>query len=133
MFLTMLLIFNFTKYIRITKHIRITRHTRKNYQTLSDRLLTLSDITYFKKQNCTGYDQRYPKNITNDNNNTNDDGNKTYEIYKLFLLYDKKQLLDILENERISINTKLELVKNNSIIAPNLSAGGLFRDWDYDI
>ena len=128
MFLTMLLIFNFTK------HIRITRHIRKHYQTLSDRLLTLSDITYFKKQKCTGYDERYPKNITNDNtNNTNDDGNQTYEIYKLLLLYDKKQLLDILENEKISINTKLELVKNNSIIAPNLSAGGLFRDWDYDI
>jgi hypothetical protein len=114
----MLLIFNFS------------RHIRKHYQTLSDRLLTISEIKYFINKNITGYDERYSKNLTtNDNDN---DNNNTYEIYKLLLLYDKKQLLDVLKNEKISINTKLELVKNNSIITPNLYAGGLFRDWDYD-
>jgi dTDP-D-glucose 4,6-dehydratase len=44
--------------------------------------------------------------------------------------YEKKQMLEFLQNDKISIHTKLEALKDNSIQAHNLKAGGLINDFD---
>jgi hypothetical protein len=44
--------------------------------------------------------------------------------------FEKKQMLEFLQNDKISIHTKLEALKDNSIQAHNLKAGGLINDFD---
>ena len=43
---------------------------------------------------------------------------------------EKKRILEILQNEKISIHTKLDVLKDNSIQTYNLRAGGLINDFD---
>ena len=44
---------------------------------------------------------------------------------------ENKKLLDILENDKISINTKLNLLEDNTIKPINLTAGGLMDDFNF--
>ena len=84
----------------------------------------------FKKSNTfqlynkksSGNDERYPINETN-----------TIQLYKINEFYKKKILLDTLQNKSISINTKLNLLKDNSVKPTNLKAGGLFKDFDFKL
>jgi hypothetical protein len=49
----------------------------------------------------------------------------------------KKELIFLLENNKISINKKLELIKKNEILIPNyisqynFFSGGLIKDFDF--
>jgi hypothetical protein len=50
-------------------------------------------------------------------------------------IFNKYKLYKLFKNENISINTKLELIKKENIfdnnIVPNITKGGLYKDWDY--
>jgi hypothetical protein len=60
--------------------------------------------------------------------------NKT-EILNIAYFFKIKKMLDNLENEKISIYTKLQIVEewndfsNSSKYASNIFAGGLMKDW----
>lgn len=71
----------------------------------------------FNQNNTDGFDTRNTYNNTDIN------------FYELFT---KKQLLDDLLNNDLSIVDKLELLKDNEIRPPNLLAGGLFKDWEFN-
>ena len=79
-------------------------------------------LSTFTNTNCrsvyTGNDERYPNNETINE----------VEIYKN---HENKKLLDILENDKISINTKLDLLEDNTIKPINLTAGGLMDDFNF--
>ena len=75
------------------------------------------------KSDNTGNDERYPINETN---------NQT-QLYNINKNYEKKKLLDILKNDKISINTKLKLLEDNSIKPINLKAGGLLDDFNFTL
>jgi hypothetical protein len=68
-----------------------------------------------------GNDERYPINETNNE----------AEIYNIYKNHENKKLLDILENDKISINTKLDLLQDNTIKPINLTAGGLMDDFNF--
>ena len=69
----------------------------------------------------TGNDERYSINETNNE----------YEIYNIYKNHENKKLLDILENDKISINTKLNLLQDNTIKPINLTAGSLMDDFNF--
>ena len=69
----------------------------------------------------TGNDERYPINETNNE----------VEIYNIYKNHEMKKLLDILENDKISINTKLDLLEDNAVKPINLTAGGLMDDFNF--
>ena len=103
------------------------------------RFLLLCFIIYFKKyinnnsyllssfsntnhrSVYTGNDERYPINETNNE----------VEIYNIYKNHEMKKLLDILENDKISINTKLDLLEDNAVKPINLTAGGLIDDFNF--
>jgi hypothetical protein len=82
--------------------------------------LKLNTYSYAKKN--SGNDERYAfeKNETE----------ILSQIYKLRENLEKKHLLDILQNDKVSIYTKLNLVKDNSIQQSNINAGGLNNEFD---
>ena len=69
----------------------------------------------------TGNDERFPINETNNE----------AEIYNIHRNNEKKKLLDILENDKISINTKLDLLQDNTIKPINLTVSGLMNDFNF--
>jgi hypothetical protein len=87
-----------------------------------------------------GFDERFTKNITYINETT------CNEMQTIKDLYRKKQILDTLNSNKVSIYTKLSLIEQNDIeindtqteyinngIKPfNLKAGGLFKNSDFD-
>ena len=64
-------------------------------------LSTFSNNNY--RSIYTGNDERYPINETNNE----------AEMYNIYKNHENKKLLDILENDKISINTKLNLLTPN--------------------
>ena len=87
---------------------------------VNDNFNIINFQLYNKKS--SGNDERYPINETN-----------TIQLYKINEFYKKKILLDTLQNKSISINTKLNLLKDNSVKPTNLKAGGLFKDFDFKL
>jgi hypothetical protein len=105
------------------------------------RFLLLCFIIYFKKyinnrsyllstfsntshrSIYTGNDERYPINETNNE----------VEVYNIYKNHEKKNLLDILQNDKISINIKLNLLEDNTIKPINLTSGGLMYDFNFTI
>jgi hypothetical protein len=87
-----------------------------------NNLNTLQVLT--NKNKTSGYDYRYPINETNLENNC--------DIYKIQMNLNKKRVLDILQDKNVSINTKLDLIKDNGIKPPNIFAGGLMKDFDFN-
>jgi len=79
---------------------------------------------YSNKLGYNGYDMRYPIN------NSQIDYENMYKIYEL---YNKKKLYDILLSN-ISIYTKLDYISKEEkhIINQNITNGGLYKDWDFD-
>lgn len=116
--------------------LNLTRHFKKHYKLLSSNILISPEKQYILNKNITGYDEKYEKNMTIVNITT------TNEIEKLILLHNKKRILDILQNKKISTNTKLDVINTNfdkfekldnfNIKPSNLKAGGLFKDSDFD-
>jgi hypothetical protein len=82
-------------------------------------LSTFSNTNY--RSVYTGNDERYPINETNND----------VEIYNIYKNHENKNLLDILQNDKISINTKVDLLKDNTIKPINLTAGGLMDDFNF--
>ena len=121
MFFTIMLLFN------------LTRHFKKHYQLLSTNLITFPENKYLLNKNVTGNDEKYEKNMTLVNITT------ANEMEKILLLYNKKRILDILQNGEISTNAKLVVVTTNfdefdnyNIKPSNLKAGGLLKDSEFD-
>ena len=71
----------------------------------------------------TGNDERYPINETKNE----------AQLYNIYKNHENKKLLNILENDKISINTKLDLLENNTVKPINLTAGGLMNDFNFAI
>lgn len=82
-------------------------------------LSTFSNTNY--RSVYSGNDERFPINVTN---------NAT-QINYIYINHEKKKLLDILQNDKISINTKLNLLEDNTIKPINLTAGGLMDDFNF--
>ena len=96
-----------------------------------------SYISYIKISNkkYDGYDMRYI-----DENNFNNSVNSSIILYETKLnnyreIFNKYKLYKLLKNENVSINIKLELIKEeyvfNDNIVPNITKGGLYKDWDF--
>jgi len=94
----------------------------KKYINNNSYLLSTFSNTNYRSVN-SGNDERYPTNETN---------NET-EIYNIYKNHENKKLLDILQNDKISINTKLDLLHDNTIKSINLTAGGLMDDFNFTI
>jgi hypothetical protein len=92
---------------------------KKDTTNNSYLLSTFSNTNY--RSVYTGNDERYPTNETNNEAQINN-------IYKN---HENKKLLDILQNDKISINTKLNLLEDNTIKPINLTAGGLMDDFNF--
>ena len=71
------------------------------------------------RKKTSGNDERHIKNITQ----------YELEIKNFGKNWENKILLDILEDDAISINYKLELLKDDSIKVSNITAGGLTNDF----
>ena len=82
-------------------------------------LSTFSNTNY--RSVYRGNDERYPINETNND----------VEIYNIYKNHENKNLLDILQNDKISINIKLDLLQDNTIKPINLTAGGLMDDFNF--
>jgi hypothetical protein len=94
-------------------------YLKKNINNNSYLLSTFLNTNY--KSVYTGNDERFPINETNNE----------AEIYNIHKNNEKKKLLDILENDKISINTKLDLLQDNTIKPINLTVSGLMNDFNF--
>ena len=94
---------------------------KKNINNISYLLGSFSN-TYYRSV-YSGNDERYPVNETINH----------VELNNIYRNYENKKLLDILENDKISINTKLNLLKDNSIKPINLKSGGLMNDFNFTL
>lgn len=92
------------------------------YKKYSNNYYLLSTFSNTNYRNVhAGNDERYPINETINE----------VEIYNIYKNHEKKKLLDILQNDKISINTKVDLLQDNNIKTINLTAGGLMDDFNF--
>ena len=106
----------------------------KELNTFSlDNELLISNINNKINKNISGNDVRYAINISTNLNDKEikEENSKEENRYKWLGLLNKKKLLDILENNKVSIPTKLDLIKENSIYPSNLTAGLKKEDYDF--
>ena len=96
-------------------------YCQTNYNFLFHKNLN----TYLNAKKTSGNDERY----SSEKNETE----IRMQLYNLQEIFEKKRLLDILQDDKVSINIKIELLKDNSIKASNLKAGGLFNEFDFDL
>lgn len=102
----------------------LTQLKELNNFSLDNELIINNKIN----KNLSGNDIRYANNIST---NINDTEIKEENRYKWLGILEKKKLLDILENDKVPIPTKLELIKENSIYIGNLIAGLKKEDYDF--
>ena len=76
---------------------------------------------YLSIKKLSGYDER-PHSTINETE-------KQIFLYQMQKNFEKKKLLDILQNDNVCLHKKMELLENNSITSPNLMAGGLRNDF----
>jgi hypothetical protein len=107
----------------IPKNIKFISTHLKHLNTFSLNNELSSKKNYFI--NTTGIDERFS------NNNLMDIDINEKNKCKLYYLFEKKKLLDILENDKVSTLTKLNLIKKNSIYGFNLFAGLKKEDYDF--
>jgi hypothetical protein len=95
-------------------------YCQKNYNILFSKKTN----TYLNAKVSSGNDERYSveKNETE----------IKMQLHNLQKNFEKKRLLEILQDNNVSINTKIELLKDNSVKASNLKAGGLFNEFDFN-
>ena len=94
---------------------------------------------YQKYQKTNGFDHRPqlpPLNITDpfESIRKTSPQNKTEQITKIWGFFQKKRILDILQNPSIPIPMKMDILGVNDMpsLAPNILAGGLMSEWDFD-
>jgi len=98
----------------------------ENSKLISNKPLDVEDIIK------TGLDERVSKMNTIDSDKVNNE-----LLEKIQENFHKKQLLDILENNQISIIQKMDILNqylfyNTTSLHSNLFAGGLLNDWDFE-
>ena len=69
-----------------------------------------------------GWDNRY--------NESDADPDLLEQLKKNF---EKYEILKFLENDRVSMLDKVRKIGESGINAPNLNAGGLMKDWDFNV
>ena len=94
----------------------------KKYINNNSYLLSTFSNTNYRSVN-SGNDERFPINETNNEAQMNN----------IYINHEKKKLLDILQNDKISINIKLNLLEDNIIKPINLTAGGLMGDFNFTL
>ena len=94
----------------------------KKYIRNNSNSLSSFSNTYYRTI-YSGYDERYPVNQTDND----------VQLNNIYRNNKNKNLLDILQNDKISINKKLDLLKDNSIKPTNLKAGGLMNDYNFTL
>jgi hypothetical protein len=94
----------------------------------TELLMEKSNTNLAKNIKNNGFDQR----------DINKDSSEYVEIYQIYQIYQnlqKKKIIDLLENQNISINTKIDIlhnVLNYSEIKPmNICSGGLMKNFDF--
>ena len=92
----------------------------KKYINNNSYLLSTFSNTNYRSAN-SGNDERYPINETNNE----------AQRYNIYINHENKKLLDILQNDKISINIKLNLLEDNIIKPINLTAGGLMDEFNF--
>lgn len=98
--------------------------TNKINFLLTENLNTLSVVSNkYNSKKLSGYDERFPLNNTNSDN---------IELYNIAIFLEKKKLLDILQNENVSLMTKIFLLNDNTIRPHNIFAGGLMDNFDFE-
>jgi hypothetical protein len=124
----------FTKIYLVTDNYKpnfINSNTNNNtnnllsYNNIKDKgyYYDKRDNTY-KENKFNGYDSR--KNIT-----------EKGSIENIRIYFYKKSILDKLNNDKLSINTKMKYIEdynkffNNNNISSNIFAGGLMKNWDF--
>lgn len=122
-----MMLFNFLFFLVLLK-------LKKNIYTI--KTISISN-TYFLSRFYDNYNEltiTKNKGEFNKNNTDGFDTRKTYNDteFNFHELLIKKQLLYKLLNNDLSIVDKLELLKDNEIRPPNLLAGGLFKDWNFN-
>lgn len=100
-------------------------HVSTNHFIAKTNTLPIKQKNIFSKGYCSnikfsGNDERYPEN-------------EVEELNKVYENIQNKKYLDFLQDNNVSINNKLEMLRDNSIKAPNLHAGGLMEDFEFDI
>jgi hypothetical protein len=95
-------------------------------QKKSSNLFLYNSNTLINKvvsEKYNGYDHR----------NLND-MNKTSQVtvYKIQQHFEKKKILDLLQDTNVSLTTKIILLQDSSIKPSNLYAGGLMKDFDFE-
>ena len=100
------------------------------------RFLLLCFIVYFKKYiNNNSYLLSTFSNTNYRSVNSGNDEiyliNETNNEAQIYINHENKKLLDILQNDKISINTKLDLLEDNTIKPINLTVGGLMDDFNF--
>jgi hypothetical protein len=117
----------------------ISSRLNRNIYTLKTNSITntyFSSKFYNNSNELNKNSNELTKNKGNLNKNNTDgfDMRKTYNDtdFNFHELLIKKQLLDYLLNGDLSIISKLELLNDNEIKPPNLLAGSLFKDWDFN-
>ena len=75
---------------------------------------------FYSNMKFSGKDERYSEN-------------EVVETNKLYENIQNKKILDVLQDNTISIYNKLEMLRDDSIKPCNLHAGGLMEDFEFDI
>ena len=104
-------------------HKKIMRNDSKLFSSNSKNSNTLKTKGFSEKYD--GYDHR----ILNEPQKTDQ---KEVTLYKIHQHFEKKKLLDILQDTNVSLATKLLLLQDNSIKACNIIEGGLMKDFDFE-
>ena len=94
----------------------------KKYINNNSYLLSTFSNTNYRSVN-SGNDERFPINETTNEGQMNN----------IYINHEKKKLLDILQNDKVSINIKLNLLHDNNIKPINLTASGLMDDFNFTI
>ena len=103
----------------------VQKYGRSNYNLLT-KCSHHHDMNLYGKKNNTGNDERYLENEIE----------IQMEKYKIAQYFEKKRLLDTLENKNVSIYNKLKLLRENNknmnnITPYNLHSGGLMKHFDF--
>ena len=104
-------------------HKKIIRNDSKLFSSNAKNSNTLK--TKGTNEKYDGFDHR----ILNESLKTEQ---KEVTLYKIQKYFEKKKLLDILQDTNVSLSTKLLLLQDNSIKANNIIEGGLMKDFDFE-
>ena len=97
------------------------RYLKSFFVLLPKKLNTYKHSKTYANKKSSGYDERQlESNLTEIQT----------QLYNLRRIFEKKRMLDILQNENVNMNHKLDLLTDNSITAPNIRAGGLMDDFE---